>query len=174
MPNEPHQLFTTFKTPLAHIQPFHASPNELFGVERRVLGLNEQRAAGYLEDIRLAGFFHEILTTGVDGIEIMEATSGAIGEDDAWRGDTKLVELRAENTDGAFRMGSSATRAHVLAGRLHLGSFRAFTQLSNQPSSDWRRNQHHRHGRHVFLPSQRDNCSWLTATYSGVHLQSRD
>ena len=51
MPNKPHQFFAILEAPLAHIQPLYASAYKLLRVERRVPGLDEQRAEDDFEDV---------------------------------------------------------------------------------------------------------------------------
>jgi hypothetical protein len=78
--------------------------------------------------------FCEGFKAGVEGVEVMEATSGAIGfgDDDARRGAQELVGLRAESLDGASRMGVSATRGHVLGPRSGTSGFGYLGSFENQ------------------------------------------
>lgn len=51
VPNEAQKLLTILEAPLAYIQPLDASPDELFRVEGRVPGLDEQRAEDDFEHV---------------------------------------------------------------------------------------------------------------------------
>jgi len=56
MPQKSIYLLAILEAPLAHIQPVYASPDELFRVEGRVPGLDEQRAEDYLQYIGARGW----------------------------------------------------------------------------------------------------------------------
>ena len=51
VPNEAQKLLAILEAPLANIQSLDASPDELFRVEGRVPGLDEQRAEDDFEHV---------------------------------------------------------------------------------------------------------------------------
>lgn len=63
VPNEAQQLLAILEAPLAYIQSLDASPDELFWVEGRVPGLDEQRAEDDFEHVGPA----ERLLRGLQG-----------------------------------------------------------------------------------------------------------
>jgi hypothetical protein len=97
--NEAQQLLAILEAPLAYIQPLDASPRELFRVEGRVPGLDEQRAE---DDFEHVGPGERLLRGLQGGRRGRRGHGGYIGghwagDDDARRGAQSLwgCELRA-------------------------------------------------------------------------------
>ena len=104
--------------------------------------------------------FCEGFKAGVEGVEVMEATSGAIGfgDDDARRGAQSLwgCERRAWTELLAWGL---ARREGTCVDR-GLGRVGLDTWVASKTKS--------------YIPPQRDDRSRSTATFSGTHVQSWD
>ena len=92
VPNEAQQLLAILEAPLAYIQPLDASPDELFRLEGRVPGLDEQRAE---DDFEHVGPGERLLRGLQGGRRGRRGHGGYIGghwagDDDARRGAQSL------------------------------------------------------------------------------------